>query len=87
MVAVSAMSVVAKTHVVGVGRVNGHGFDVDQVNATVGDTIRFKFWPANHSIARAEYMFPCQPIDVTSPEKDPSFWDGFHPTKDGEDVR
>lgn len=67
-----------------ISQINGHGFDIEEFNATVGDIIRFEFWPKNHSVARAEYMKPCQPIDVSSPEKSPSFWDGFHPVNDGE---
>ena len=67
-------------------KINGHGFDIEEFNATVGDIIRFEFWPRNHSIARAEYMKPCQPIDVSNSEKSPSFWDGFHPVDDGEKV-
>jgi hypothetical protein len=38
----------------------------------------FRFYPQNHSVARAEYEFPCIPYEYTGVSK-VGFWSGFHP--------
>ncbi len=45
-----------KTVVVGY---NGHSFMPNNTAASSGDTVEFEFWPANHSVVRAAFMFPC----------------------------
>jgi hypothetical protein len=40
-------------------------------------TIEFRFYPANHSVVRAEYNLPCIPYEMTGPNK-PGFFSGFH---------
>ena len=57
---------------------DGHTFVPDTVYANVSDVIRFHFFPNEHSVARAEYLMPCQPIDYTTPGK-VGFWSGFEP--------
>ena len=49
----------------------------DEITAEVGDTIRYHFYPKDHSVARAAYGVPCQPIEYTEPGHVPSFWSGF----------
>lgn len=36
------------------------------------------FYPQNHSVARAEFGFPCIPYENTGPNK-VGFWSGFQP--------
>ena len=37
----------------------------------------FQFFPPNHSVARAEYGFPCIPYELTGTNKT-GFFSGFH---------
>ncbi|KNG48202.1 hypothetical protein DDE82_007128 [Stemphylium lycopersici] len=54
-------------------------FKPDSVQAAEGDTVTFKFWPKNHSVAQATFANPCQPMSG-------GFWSGFVPTSDMESV-
>jgi hypothetical protein len=38
----------------------------------------FRFYPQNHSVARADYMEPCIPYELTGAGRQ-GFWSGFHP--------
>jgi hypothetical protein len=38
----------------------------------------FVFYPQNHSVARAEFGYPCIPYENTGPNKT-GFWSGFQP--------
>ncbi|KAN0122341.1 hypothetical protein V8E51_000667 [Hyaloscypha variabilis] len=67
----------AATHSINVGA-DGLQFEPDSVVANVGDTILFRFYPQNHSVARADYMSPCIPYELTGPGR-VGFWSGFHP--------
>jgi hypothetical protein len=40
--------------------------------------IVFEFTSGNHSVARAEYGYPCIPYEATLPGKK-GFWSGFQP--------
>ena len=40
--------------------------------------VEFQFFPPNHSVARAEYGFPCIPYELTGENK-VGFFSGFHP--------
>jgi hypothetical protein len=40
-------------------------------------TIEFNFYPANHSVVRAEYGFPCIPYEMTGNDK-VGFFSGFN---------
>lgn len=40
--------------------------------------IEFRFYPANHSVVRAEYQSPCIPYEMTGPNK-VGFYAGYHP--------
>ncbi|KAK3942717.1 hypothetical protein QBC46DRAFT_242562, partial [Diplogelasinospora grovesii] len=48
---------------------NGFTYTPNQVNASVGDTIRFNFYPGGHTVARAEFEHPCIPYEYTGPNK------------------
>lgn len=65
------------THTVAVG-VDPHKFTPKEVNASIGDIIEFRFYPTNHSVARAEYLLPCIPYEVTGINK-VGIWSGFKP--------
>ncbi|KAK4561325.1 hypothetical protein LTR86_004642 [Recurvomyces mirabilis] len=63
-------------HTVTVGKIE-NGFDPPSINAVPGDVVSFEFFPGNHSVARAEYGFPCVPYeDITGK---PGFHSGFEP--------
>jgi plastocyanin len=67
----------AADHVVKVGGNNGElTFDPNSLRAAQGDTVTFKFWPKNHSVAQAAFASPCQPLDN-------GFWSGYHATSNG----
>ncbi|EAA35259.2 hypothetical protein GE21DRAFT_1393 [Neurospora crassa] len=57
--------------VIEVGK-HGHIFEPHEVtDAKKGDVIRFNFYPTGHSVARAEFEFPCFP------------WELYHPNEAG----
>ncbi|CAI6337142.1 unnamed protein product [Periconia digitata] len=66
-----------QTHTVEVGKAD-HKFRPDVVQANVGDIIEFAFYPANHSVVRAEYKYPCIPYEKTEASKR-GFFSGFQP--------
>ncbi|KAH8661694.1 hypothetical protein BGZ60DRAFT_566344 [Tricladium varicosporioides] len=55
----------------------GHHFTPENVTANIGDIVEFRFYPLNHSVARAEFMDPCIPSEYH--EGRTGFWSGFHP--------
>ncbi|KAJ8070020.1 hypothetical protein OCU04_000422 [Sclerotinia nivalis] len=67
------------THIVSVG-IEGLQFTPTELSANVSDVIEFRFYPQNHSVARAEYGSnrACIPYEVTGINKQ-GFWSGFHP--------
>ncbi|PVH88243.1 hypothetical protein DL98DRAFT_648400 [Cadophora sp. DSE1049] len=73
----STSSAPAATHSVNVGAA-GLVFTPDSLTANVGDTVEFRFYPQNHSVARAEYKTPCIPYEVVDVGKQ-GFWSGFKP--------
>ncbi|KAK3330493.1 hypothetical protein B0H66DRAFT_598031 [Apodospora peruviana] len=72
------------THTVLVGY-KGYSFSPNQTTAKAGETIEFQFLPTNHSVVRAEYMFPCIPYESTGAGKE-GFFSGFYATEDGNGV-
>ncbi|KAF2187482.1 Cupredoxin [Zopfia rhizophila CBS 207.26] len=67
-------SALAADHSVKVGGNNGElKFEPAVINATEGDTVTFKFWPKNHSVAQAAFANPCEPMDN-------GFWSGYIPS-------
>lgn len=66
------------THVVQVG--NGSlTFDPDNIQAQIGDVIRFVFHPKNHTATQTTFQNPCGPT-----QSDPSFFDSdFKPVSPG----
>jgi plastocyanin len=79
--AVSALALVgsslAADHIVRVGGMTASDlvFIPNNVTAAEGDTVTFKFWPKNHSIAQATFAKPCEPMSN-------GFWSGYVPTTD-----
>jgi len=67
-------SVHAANHMVVAGK-DGLTFEPNNVKAAVGDTVTFKFWPKNHSVAQAAFAKPCEPLAN-------GFWSGFIPSAD-----
>ncbi|KAH6703439.1 hypothetical protein VD0002_g7338 [Verticillium dahliae] len=61
-VATSTSSRDPQTITIAVGA-SGHRFTEDEVTAEIGDTIEWIFYPANHSVIRAEYGYPCTPYE------------------------
>ncbi|KIW07719.1 hypothetical protein, variant [Verruconis gallopava] len=67
----------AATFTVDVGK-GGHTFRPDVIQADVGDIVQFNFFPPNHSVVRAEYLYPCIPYEKIAVGKE-GFFSGFHP--------
>lgn len=75
-----ASSAMAVDHKVAVGTKTGElVFKPDSITAAEGDTVTFRFWPKNHSIAQAAFNSPCTPLNN-------GFWSGFVPTTDTQNV-
>ena len=75
-----AGSAFAADHKVAVGTKTGElVFNPDTITAAEGDTVTFRFWPKNHSIAQAAFNSPCTPLNN-------GFWSGFVPTTDTQNV-
>ncbi|KAF1357749.1 Cupredoxin [Lizonia empirigonia] len=75
-----ASSTLAVDHKVAVGTKTGDlVFKPDSITAAEGDTVTFRFWPKNHSIAQAAFNSPCAPMNN-------GFWSGFVPTTDTQNV-
>ncbi|KAI9445999.1 Cupredoxin [Lactarius indigo] len=41
---------------------NGLAFSPSSVNASVGDTVSFVFYPKNHTVTQSSFAAPCQPL-------------------------
>ncbi|KFY05024.1 hypothetical protein O988_00318 [Pseudogymnoascus sp. VKM F-3808] len=65
------------THTVAVGAA-GLVYTPNTILANVKDVVEFRFYPQNHSVARAEYRHPCIPYEYTGVNK-VGFWSGFQP--------
>ncbi|KAK8087951.1 hypothetical protein PG997_002912 [Apiospora hydei] len=50
-------------HTVSVGA-TGFSFRPESITANVGDIVRFNFYATNHSVARAEFGYPCIPYET-----------------------
>jgi len=75
-----AGTALAADHSVAVGTKAGElVFKPDSIKAAEGDTVTFKFWPKNHSIAQGAFGSPCSPMAN-------GMWSGFVPTSDTEKV-
>lgn len=74
-------------HVVDVG-LTYNQFTPIVTNASVGDIVSFTFHPANHSVIRSEFGFPCIPYEDDSTQNiGKGFFSGFMPTSFGDTVR
>ncbi|KAF2398221.1 hypothetical protein EJ06DRAFT_480803 [Trichodelitschia bisporula] len=73
----TSTSSAAATFTVTVGR-GDHRFVPDVVQAPVGSYVKFNFYPANHSVVRAEYLTPCVPYELMG-KGNIGFFSGFHP--------
>jgi len=69
-----AGSALAENFNVIVGK-TGLSFEPNSVKAANGDTVTFKFWPKNHSVAQGSFGSPCNPL-----AGDKGFWSGYVPT-------
>lgn len=70
-----AGSALAADFTVSVGKNGTLAFEPNVIQAAQGDTVTFKFWPKNHSIAQGPFNAPCTPSDG-------GFWSGYVPTSD-----
>lgn len=64
-----------QTHTIQVGLLD-HKMRPETIDAGIGDTVEFDFYPLNHSVVRAEYGFPCIPYEMTGSNKT-GFFSGF----------
>ncbi|CAN8099634.1 unnamed protein product [Discula destructiva] len=74
-IATSTSSAAAQTHTISVGA-SGFVFEPVQVNASVGDTILWRFYPTGHSVVRSEFKQSCIPYEDTGANK-VGFYSGF----------
>ncbi|PYH94083.1 hypothetical protein BO71DRAFT_399131 [Aspergillus ellipticus CBS 707.79] len=52
------------THTIQVGvKTDPHQYEPHNLTAAVGDIIVFEFYPANHSVVKADYLAPCVPAN------------------------
>ncbi|OAP58447.1 hypothetical protein AYL99_07537 [Fonsecaea erecta] len=56
----------------------GNTFVPDVVQVSPGNYVEFDFYPLNHSVIRAAYMYPCVPYELTGPDR-VGFFSGFYP--------
>ncbi|KAK2020745.1 hypothetical protein LX32DRAFT_294603 [Colletotrichum zoysiae] len=67
------------THSIAVGA-DGFVFSPKVIaNASIGDVLEFHFFPGGHSVARAEFEFPCIPYEYTGTNKKGFFSGTKHP--------
>ncbi|KAF2221363.1 hypothetical protein BDZ85DRAFT_169882, partial [Elsinoe ampelina] len=55
-----------------------HVFEPNNLEASIGDTVVFEFYPLNHSVVRADYRYPCIPYEDTGADRR-GFFSGFLP--------
>lgn len=60
------------THHVAVGKQGAMAYEPSFVKAAVGDTVRFRFFPTNHTVTSSNFDTPCK--------KNGDFDSGFRPT-------
>jgi plastocyanin len=53
--AIASVTAFNRIHTISVG-LGGFKFTPDSIQADVGDTVMFEFYPPDHSVARAEYL-------------------------------
>ncbi|KAF2819354.1 hypothetical protein CC86DRAFT_307239 [Ophiobolus disseminans] len=71
---------VAENHFIAVSNKTGAlAFFPDSLQAANGDTVTFRFWPKNHSVAQSSFAQPCAPMQN-------GFWTGFVPTQSADVV-
>ena len=58
-----------------------HRFDPETLFASVGDSVKFEFFPLNHSVVRAEYGYPCIPFETMLGGRT-GFFSGLFPVSD-----
>ncbi|RKU41598.1 hypothetical protein DL546_000688 [Coniochaeta pulveracea] len=71
----SASDTAAPTQTVLVGA-QGFLYSPNNLNATVGSTIEFRFYPGGHTVARSAFGFPCKPYEVVGLDPDGGFFSG-----------
>ena len=64
-------------HVVEVGN-GGIKYNPDTLTVPVGDSVEFRFYPANHSVVQSSFELPCTPINSSEP-----LFSGFQPVASG----
>lgn len=75
-----AGAAVAENHIITVSnKTAGLVFSPESLQAAQGDTVTFRFWPKNHSIAQSTFQQPCAPSNN-------GFWSGFVPTTSTESI-
>jgi plastocyanin len=69
----STDSIEAKVHMIKAGA-GGWKFDPQEIhNVSVGDIVKWEFYPPDHSVARAEFGSACVPYEYTGNDK-VGFW-------------
>jgi plastocyanin len=58
-----------------------HQFIPDILTASVGDVVKFEFFPLIHSVVRAQYGYPCIPYEDVL-EGQEGFFSGLFPVSE-----
>ncbi|KAF8437847.1 Cupredoxin [Terfezia claveryi] len=77
---VSAQS--TKVHVVKVGDKDAKLiFTPDSLDAALGDSVQFQFYPTSHSVVRSNFENPCVPLDPSTSNGTSGFYSGIMPVE------
>ncbi|KAF2085965.1 hypothetical protein K490DRAFT_67252 [Saccharata proteae CBS 121410] len=67
-------------HTISVGDAAGRPtFIPDTTTASIGDIIKYVFYPSNRSVARAAFGYPCVPYEDTVANHSGGFFSGYQP--------
>ncbi|THX74407.1 hypothetical protein D6D04_07962 [Aureobasidium pullulans] len=77
---ISPSSSATVIHTVTVGK-GSHQFIPDILTASVGDVVKFEFFPLIHSVVRAQYGYPCIPYEDVL-EGQEGFFSGLFPVSE-----
>ncbi|RPB20431.1 Cupredoxin, partial [Terfezia boudieri ATCC MYA-4762] len=71
-----------KVHEVQVGSKDGKlVFTPDSLDAALGDSVQFQFYPTSHSVVRSSFENPCVPLDPSTSNGTSGFFSGPMPVQ------
>lgn len=70
------------TYDIAVGADGALLFSRETLNASVGDTLNFHFYPRNHSVVQSSFDAPCVPLSSASAGNSAVIYSGFFPVQE-----